>query len=146
MHQMGVTPAEWALTYLRSSRGDTQNVVLAGQSRVWGFELRNMMTLVAIVVAGAGSASMLLWGKPPAYPGQRADRTRACRGARCGGREHRLHLLGREQRVHLELYFVLPLLATVLAATAAISRRVVRPGAILGSGWQWRCCLVAPAP
>ena len=131
MHQMGVTPAEWALTYLRSSRGDTQNVVLAGQSRVWGFELRNMMTLVAIVVAGAGSACMLLWGRASRMPDNERIEP-ALAAVLVAAIVNIAFIFSVANNVFTSSsYFVLPLLATVLAATAAISRRVVRPGAIL---------------
>ena len=139
MHQMGVTPAEWALTYLRSSRGDTQNVVLAGQSRVWGFELRNMITLVAIVVAGAGSACMLLWGRASRMPDNERIEP-ALAAVLVAAVVNIAFIFSVANNVFTSSsYFVLPLLAAVLAATRrhqSAASSALEPS--WRSGWQWR--------
>jgi len=50
---MGVTPFEWARSYLESSRSDAQNILLPGQPRLWGLDLRNTIT-PAVIGAATG--------------------------------------------------------------------------------------------
>jgi hypothetical protein len=125
--QMGVTPFEWAGTYLRSSRGDVQNVAIAGRPRVWGLELRNMMTPMAIAFAAAACAVI--------------ERRRRAAAAPAGGSAAQWPAAGVIPALVIpplanvafifsvannvftsSSYFVLPLLAAVLTASALVGR------------------------
>jgi len=113
LHHMGVTPVEWALTYLRSSRSDPQNVLLRGQARVWGLDARNTLT-PAVIIAAAGL--LLLWRQRRSLPPAVIALLVAC-----------LVNVGVMFTVanHVFIsssYFVLPLFAVVLTATVIVGR------------------------
>ena len=130
-YHLGLTPVEWALTYLRSSRGDAQNLALAGQPRVWGLELRNMMTPLAILAAGTGTAWML-WRRTSAMSEQ-APTLSPLVAILIASIVNVAFIFSVANHVFTSSsYFVLPLLAAVLAVSVAAGERGGRPQAIVG--------------
>lgn len=126
-HHLGLTPLEWALTYLRSSRGDAQNLALAGRPRVWGLELRNAMTPLVILAAGAGSAAMLWRGAPRAA----VSRLLPLTAVLIATIVNVAFIFAVANNVFTSSsYFVLPLLAAVLAVSVAVGQHSGRPQAI----------------
>jgi hypothetical protein len=135
-HHLGLTPIEWALTYLRSSRGDAQNLALAGRPRVWGLELRNAMTPLVILAAGAGSVVMLWWRAPATEPPSQSTSEPASRllplaAVLIASIVNVAFIFAVANNVFTSSsYFVLPLLASILIVSVAIAQRAGRPDAI----------------
>jgi hypothetical protein len=130
-HHLGLTPIEWALTYLRSSRGDAQNLALAGRPRVWGLELRNAMTPLAILAAGAGSAVMLWRRAPTTSQPEPVSRLLPLAAVLIASIVNVAFIFAVANNVFTSSsYFVLPLLAVVLAMSVAIGQRAGQPQAI----------------
>ena len=124
-HHLGLTPLEWALTYLRSSRGDAQNLALAGRPRVWGLELRNAITPLVILAAGAGSAVML-WRRAPTNP-QPASRLFPLAAVLVASIVNVAFIFAVANNVFTSSsYFVLPLLAAIITVSVAIGQRAGR--------------------
>jgi 4-amino-4-deoxy-L-arabinose transferase-like glycosyltransferase len=138
LHHMGVTPVEWARSYLESSRSDAQNILLPGQPRVWGLEARNTITPAVMIVAATGLL-MLLWlpgrsgrGATDDSSGPNRSLAPAIIALLVAGVVNVAFIFVVANHVFTSgSYFVLPLFAAVLATTVYVGRRTGHPQIVL---------------